>query len=44
MLAPSFVVYKIKLDLLPKFLDKPSDLTGWSVKLISIVELLGLHD
>ena len=29
MLAPSFAAHKIKLDLQPKFLGKPSELTGW---------------
>ena len=29
MLAPSFAARKIKLDLPPKFLGKPSKLTGW---------------
>ena len=27
VLAPSFAVHKIKLDLLPKFSGKPSELT-----------------
>ena len=29
MLAPSFAVHKIKMDLPTKFLGKPSELTGW---------------
>ena len=29
VLAPSFAECKIRLDLPPKFLDKPSESTGW---------------
>ena len=42
MLAPSFVIYKIELDLLPKFLGKPSELIGWVFLIKQYCRMVGL--